>query len=101
MYTAKLWSEIDEELKDRMMVHLKSSLIASNLSVPRNKEIVNRMKSFYTSRRSSKLIKGDTEKLQKRKLAVKASRKTYVSKTVCLTIHYRCCINSSLQGRML
>ena len=34
------------------------------------------------------MIKGDTEKLNKRKLGVKASRKTYVSKTVCLTIHY-------------
>jgi hypothetical protein len=46
---------------------------------------MNRLKGFYGSRRSVAMIEEDDEKMKKRKLAVKASRKTYVSIFVIIT----------------
>ena len=47
--------------------------------VPQEKEIYRRLKGFYCSRRSVLLTNEDPEKKKKRKIALKASRQTYVS----------------------
>ena len=79
MYATNLWGELEDSLKDRMVEHLKNSLTASKLIVPKAKELINRLKGFYSSRRNTELLKGNEDKWRKRKLAVKASRLTYVS----------------------
>ena len=49
------------------------------------KDIMRRLKGFYGSRRNTKVTKEDEVKNKKRKLAVKASRRTYVSnKALCI-----------------
>lgn len=61
-----------------MLASLKCNLVIDNLKVPPEKEIVNRLKGFYSNRTTS-LISDDTDKNRKRKLSVKASRRTFVS----------------------
>ena len=46
------------------------------------KDIMRRLKGFYESRRNAKVTKEDEVKNMKRKLAVKASSRTYVSNKV-------------------
>ena len=48
------------------------------MQVPQDRVIYNRLKGFYGSRRNSSLLEEDSEKNLSRKLAVKASRITYV-----------------------
>ena len=48
------------------------------MQVPQDMLIYNRLKGFYGSRRNSSLLEEDSEKNLNRKLAVKASRITYV-----------------------
>lgn len=78
MYTKKLWSELEVNLKNKMVEHIKDSLSASGLKIPKTKDAMNRLRGFYANRRSTYLMKSDQDKWRKRKLAVKASRQTYV-----------------------
>ncbi len=49
------------------------------MQVPSEKELLKRIKGFYTSRRHVKITRDDDKKKKKRKLSLKASRLTYVS----------------------
>lgn len=68
-----------ENLKERMVSELQNSLIANEVEVPGIRYMHSRLRGFYSTRRTSILTKKDDQRTSKRKLAVKASAKTYVS----------------------
>ena len=72
-YTVKLWSELDDNLKMKMIKSLKNGLIACHQEVPSDSEMLKRLKGFYACRRNSQLTR------EKRKMETKASHRTWVS----------------------
>ena len=78
-YTVKLWSELDDNLKMKMIKSLKNGLIACHQEVPSDSEMLKRLKGFYACRRNSQLTREDPERLKKRKMETKASHRTWVS----------------------
>jgi hypothetical protein len=81
IYTERVWSEVSEDLKMRMLKSLKNGLIACHQEVPSDSEVLKRLKGFYANRRNSQLIKKDPEKVKKRKLETKANHRTWVNVT--------------------
>lgn len=87
MYTEKVWSEVDDALKTKMLKSLKNGLIACHQEVPSDSELMKRLKGFYGNRRNSQLIKRDPEKARKRKLETKANHRTWVNKAAIVHIN--------------
>jgi hypothetical protein len=91
-----MWSEVDEEIKKKLKMATTQYLTASKIDViftacvcafneicnnqiPSDKVMLSRIKGYYGSRRNSAVLEDDEEKVKKRKLSMKASRRTYVS----------------------
>ena len=53
-------------------------IAANKVDVPSKRDIINRTKQFYRTRRGSAVIR-DEDKLKKRRWSLKASRRTFVS----------------------
>lgn len=79
LYTKACWSELEEEVKMSLVTTMENSLRAVKLHVPPKRELLKRLKNFYSSRRTQELTKSDPHKKRKRKLELKANRLTYVS----------------------
>ena len=54
-------------------------IAANKVDLPSKREIINRIKQFYRTRRGSAIIREDEDKLKKRRWSLKASRRTFVS----------------------
>lgn len=80
LYRTKVWSEIGEEVKIKLLNGLRNNLVACHLKVPTDKELLNRLKGFYRTRRYTIMTKEDAEKNRKRKLSMKASRRTFAER---------------------
>ncbi len=77
-----MWSEVSDEVKDKLIKAVKNNLIACGNVIPTTKSIVKRIKGFYSNRRSIELLNADPAKKKKRKMEVKRNRMTYVSAMV-------------------
>ena len=78
VYESTVWSELEEDLKMKMMEYMTNNLKACNLQVPPQKVMMRRAKSFYSTRRNTLVTRSNPEKLKKRKHSVKANNMTYV-----------------------
>ncbi len=97
LYGQKVWSEVSDDLKVKMKERIKNNLITCNMEViiaiaivrsfriafiskvPTEKDILRRLKGFYSTRRNTVITNNDRDKSKKRKLMTKANRLTYVS----------------------
>ena len=78
MYLDRVWSEVEQSDKGKLCQAVTNSLIANNMNVPKEKDIVKRIKGFYMNRRSAKLTKCDDDKKKKRKMDLKRNQLTFV-----------------------
>ncbi len=62
VYATTIWSELEEGLKIKMVESLKNSLTVDKITVPSEKYMLNRLKGFYSNRRSTVLISDDNKK---------------------------------------
>lgn len=68
IYTTTVWSEIEDSLKDKLIDMLKKSLLANDIPVAPRKDLVKRLRNFYSNRRSACIIKSNPEKKTKKKI---------------------------------
>lgn len=75
MYLERMWSDVDEETKEKISVNIENELKAMELAIPSKKDMMTRAKMFYSSRRSEYLIKADEER---RKIERKINHRNFV-----------------------
>lgn len=78
LYDEAMWGELDDELKESLVAATINVLTSRDIGIPKENEIVRRLKGFYTSRRTVRLTNRDPVKKRARKLAVKANNLTYI-----------------------
>lgn len=85
MYCNKIWSEVDEEVKKRMIEAVKMAMIACMMEVPSEREITKRVKGFYANRRAVEVTRSDPDKKRKRRLETKKNRLNFVKHSASLS----------------
>ena len=76
---AKVWSELPQELVQKMVESAVNHIEMAELDPPPRKAIIKRLRDFYTSRRSLALVKDNPDKRRSRRTALKCSSTLYVS----------------------
>ena len=82
--TAKVWSQLPQELVDKMVESAVNHIEVAELDPPSRKTIIKRLREFYSNRRSLALVKENPDKRRSRRAALKCSSTLYVS--VCLFV---------------
>lgn len=82
--TAKVWSQLPQELVDKMVESAVNHIEVAELDPPPRKAIIKRLREFYSNRRSLALVKENPDKRRSRRAALKCSSTLYVS--VCLFV---------------
>lgn len=66
MYSSRVWSEIGD-MQSRLIDERKWSLSANHLKFPNEKKMKNRIRNFYSNRRSLGLTNKDPQRKKKRR----------------------------------
>ena len=77
--TAKVWSQLPQELVERMVESAVNHIEMAELNPPPKKAIMKRLRDFYSNRRSLALVKENPDKRRSRRAALKCSSTLYVS----------------------
>ncbi|KAL5459833.1 hypothetical protein EMCRGX_G033215 [Ephydatia muelleri] len=70
----KTWSEVEDTLKKMLLESVIALMAFHKYPVPNESTLVKRVKDFYTTRRSTSLIKADPERRKQRRVTLKRSR---------------------------
>jgi hypothetical protein len=64
-YRGKMWSELDDDMKEDLIEAVENNLVACDLQVPSEGIIERRVKGYYNNKRTTELTKADSEKRKK------------------------------------
>eukprot|EP00731_Ephydatia_muelleri_P004656 Em0002g832a len=74
------WSDIDDDLKTRILQSVESHLQLYKLPMPSKSDLKKRIKAYYASRRSTTIMNMNDEKRRQRRMSLKRNRLAYVAR---------------------